>query len=85
MEVTLNVNFLAIENNDLELINGGSPNTAKVILLIGGAIIIGFLSPIAAASAGGLLTAGAVISATSALKTLIGGWCIGATVISAAF
>lgn len=84
MEIILNNNFSQIDNEYLSLLNGGS-NAGKVVLLIGGAIVIGILSPWAAAAVSGILVTGAVVSATSFLATLIGGWCIGATLISASF
>lgn len=81
MEMTLNANFLAIENNDLELINGGITYAQAVILagvvlnvvgvallFPGAAAILGISASIAAKLGAGLTVAGLAATLVGALQ-----------------
>lgn len=60
MEMTLNANFLAIENDDLNSINGGSITLATVLFVaLGYEVTVG--ACLAAGAAIGLVAGGAVI------------------------
>lgn len=53
MEMTLNANFLEFENNELEMVNGGSKEAAQAVLIIGGAVMLGIGAPLLCAATAG--------------------------------
>lgn len=54
MELVLNncCGFEELSTEDFELVNGGSPETAAMVMIIGGAVITGVVSPIACVATG---------------------------------
>lgn len=63
MEITLNNNFSTIENSNLSLINGG----ANAWKLVGGAVGLVIVAPIAGALAGPVAFAGAYVTGVTTL------------------
>ena len=78
MEITLNANFFAIENGDLELINGG--NLLSIMCGLGVAIGSITLAIILAPSVASLIAASGVTVA--AAKFLTGAYWVGSALIS---
>lgn len=74
MEMTLNANFLAIENDDLELINGGHQNIEAAILILAGAGMMCVAAPLLCALAAGAASTFFLGWSVGAILTFVGVW-----------